>query len=48
MLLKLWNQMPQDKGYRAILKQKIKDQEQLVKFTSGMWNETQKNYSTIK
>lgn len=37
-------------GYWGILKQKIspKDNEQLVRYTSGVWNSAQKNYSTVK
>ena len=39
-----------DIGYGGILKQKVSKEptEQLVRFTSGIWNDTQKNYSTIK
>ena len=37
-----------DKGFGRILKQMVDNKEQLVRFTSGMWNETQRNYSTIK
>ena len=36
-----------DIGYGGILKQKL-EKEQLVCFTSGVWNSSQKNYSTIK
>ncbi|KAL4201136.1 hypothetical protein AMTRI_Chr02g214640 [Amborella trichopoda] len=32
----------------GILKQKINDKEQLVRFTSKAWNNTQQNYSTVK
>lgn len=37
-------------GYGGILKQinPHKNKEELVRFTSGKWNDTQKNYSTIK
>ena len=39
-----------DIGYGGILKQKIdfESKEQLVRFTSGIWNSAQKNYSTVK
>ena len=37
-----------DMGYGGILKQKIDTQEKLVRYTSGTWNSTQLNYSTIK
>ena len=37
-------------GYEGILKQKIleSNQEQIVRFHSGVWNIAQQNYSTIK
>ena len=35
-------------GYGGILKQKIDDKENLVRFTSGTWNDTHRNNSTIK
>jgi hypothetical protein len=37
-----------DYGYGGILKQRKDSKEQLVRFTSGTWNDAQKNYSTIK
>ena len=39
-----------DIGYGGILKQRPiwQNKEQLVRFTSGMWNQAQRNYSTIK
>ncbi|KAK2975741.1 hypothetical protein RJ640_022747 [Escallonia rubra] len=37
-----------DIGYGGILKQKVDGKEQLVRFTSGHWNNAQQNYSTIK
>jgi len=37
-----------DVGYGGILKQKIYDKEQLVRFHSGLWIGPQQNYSTIK
>ncbi|GKD64800.1 enzymatic polyprotein, partial [Tanacetum coccineum] len=39
-----------DIGYGGILKQRLKDSktESLVRFYSGSWNDTQKNYSTVK
>ncbi|MCF8701941.1 RNA-directed DNA polymerase [Corynebacterium sp. MC-10] len=38
-----------DIGYGGILKQRIspKDDEQLVRYTLGVWNSAQKNYSTV-
>ncbi|CAL2278305.1 unnamed protein product [Prunus armeniaca] len=35
-------------GYGGILKQKVDNSEQLVRFTFGVWKPTQKNYSTVK
>lgn len=35
-------------GYGGILKQKVDNLEQLVRFTFGVWKPTQKNYSTVK
>ena len=35
-------------GYGGILKQKNGDKERLVRFTSGIGNQAQLNYSTIK
>src|SRR5262249_19281304 len=35
-------------GYGGILKQVKDNKEQIIQFVSGHWNETQKNYSTIK
>jgi len=37
-------------GYGGILKQMIisESPQQLVRFTSGIWNSAQKNYSTVK
>ena len=35
-------------GYGGILKQKYGNQERLVRYTSGTWNNAQLNYSTIK
>ena len=37
-----------DIGYGGILKQRMDNQEKLVRYTSGTWNNTQLNYSTIK
>ena len=39
-----------DLGYGGILKQMVDPEstEQLVRFTSGIWNSSQKNYSTVK
>ena len=38
-----------DLGFGGILKQKLKEsREQIVKYHSGAWNETQKKYSTVK
>ena len=39
-----------DIGYGGTLKQRKKpnSSEQLVRYTSGIWNSAQKNYSTIK
>ncbi|KAK9739978.1 hypothetical protein RND81_03G001700 [Saponaria officinalis] len=37
-----------DIGYGGILKQKLYNKEQLVRFHSGIWLGPQKNYSTIK
>ncbi|KAG9450352.1 hypothetical protein H6P81_010317 [Aristolochia fimbriata] len=40
---------PSDHGYGGILKQKtLEDKEVLVRYYSGFWNPTQKNYSTVK
>ncbi|GAV62962.1 hypothetical protein CFOL_v3_06484, partial [Cephalotus follicularis] len=35
-------------GYGGILKQLINDKEQLVQYTSGSWNNAQKNCATVK
>ncbi|GAV70815.1 hypothetical protein CFOL_v3_14313, partial [Cephalotus follicularis] len=35
-------------GYGGILKQLINDKEQLVQYTSGTWNNAQRNYATVK
>ena len=35
-------------GYGGILKQTLHGREVVVQYTSGHWNDTQKNYSTIK
>ena len=37
-------------GFGGILKQKLdnKSREELVRFYSGSWNDTQRNYSTVK
>ena len=35
-------------GYGGILKQRIDNQERLVRYTLGTWNNAQLNYSTIK
>ncbi|XP_007210226.2 uncharacterized protein LOC18776948 [Prunus persica] len=35
-------------GYGGILKQRVNNSEQLVRFTSGVWKPAQKNYSTVK
>ena len=35
-------------GYGGILKQKDGNQERLIRYTSGTWNNSQLNYSTIK
>lgn len=37
-----------DIGFGGILKQNLDNKEQLVRYYSGSWNDTQKNYSTIK
>lgn len=37
-----------DVGYRGILKQRVNDKDQLVKYHSGFWIGPQVNYSTIK
>ena len=37
-----------DIGYGGILKQKRNQHEHIIQFTSGHWNDCQKNYSTIK
>ena len=39
-----------DIGFVGILKQKLDDKskEELVRFFSGSWNDTQKNYSTVE
>ncbi|GAV68950.1 hypothetical protein CFOL_v3_12453, partial [Cephalotus follicularis] len=37
-----------DIGYDGILKQLINDKEQLVQYTSGTWNNAQRNYATVK
>ena len=37
-----------DIGYGGILKQRLKDKEQLVRFTSGVWRGPRVNYSTVK
>ena len=37
-----------DKGYDGILKQDINGKESLVCFHSGVWNNAQQNYSTVK
>ena len=37
-----------DIGYGGILKQKDGNQEKLVRYTSGTWNNAQLNYITIK
>ncbi|GAV70005.1 hypothetical protein CFOL_v3_13504, partial [Cephalotus follicularis] len=37
-----------DIGYGGILKQLIKNKEQLVQYTSGSWNNAQRNYATVK
>lgn len=37
-----------DVGYGGMLKQMTNENEQLVRFTSSIWNPAQKNYSTIK
>ena len=35
-------------GYGGILKQRMDNQEKLVRYTSGTWNNVQLNYNTIK
>ncbi|GAV65640.1 hypothetical protein CFOL_v3_09155, partial [Cephalotus follicularis] len=35
-------------GYCGILKQLIENKEQLVQYTSGTWNNAQRNYITVK
>ncbi|GAV78588.1 hypothetical protein CFOL_v3_22054, partial [Cephalotus follicularis] len=35
-------------GYGGILKQKMNDKEQLIQYTSGTWNNAQRNYATVK
>ena len=38
-----------EKGFGGILKQKLKESpEQIIKYHSGAWNETQQKYSTVK
>ena len=37
-----------DIGYGGILKQKVSQKEQIVRYHSGTWNEAQSKYSTIK
>ena len=37
-----------DLGYGGILKQVQNGREVVIQYTSGHWNDTQKNYSTIK
>ncbi|GAV67308.1 hypothetical protein CFOL_v3_10814, partial [Cephalotus follicularis] len=37
-----------DIGYGGILKQLINNKEQLVQYTSGSWNNAQRNYATVK
>ena len=37
-----------DIGYGGILKQRMDNQEKLVRYTSRTWNNAQLNYSTIK
>ena len=37
-----------DKVYGGILKQRINDKEQLVRFTFGIWNATQEKCSSVK
>jgi len=37
-----------DLGYGGILKQKISDKEQIVRYHSGIWHPSQKKYSTVK
>uniref|UniRef100_A0A251T983 Putative reverse transcriptase domain-containing protein n=1 Tax=Helianthus annuus TaxID=4232 RepID=A0A251T983_HELAN len=37
-----------DLGFGGILKQELNNKENLVRYYSGAWNDTQKNYSTIK
>ncbi|GAV82474.1 hypothetical protein CFOL_v3_25925 [Cephalotus follicularis] len=34
--------------YGGILKQKINNKEQLIQYTSGTWNNAQRNYATVK
>ena len=37
-----------DIGYGGILKQSLDKKESIILFHSGIWNSTQKNYSTVK
>ena len=37
-----------DTGCGGILKQRMHDKEQLVRYRSGIWLSTQQNYSTVK
>ena len=37
-----------DLGYGGILKQVQNEQKVVIQYTSGHWNDTHKNYSTIK
>ena len=37
-----------DIGYGGILKQSLDKKESIVRFHSGIWNSTKKNYSTVK
>ena len=37
-----------DIGYGGMLKQRMDNKQNLVRFTSSTWNDTQRNYFTIK
>ena len=37
-----------DLGFGGVLKQQIRDKEQIVRYHSGVWNDTQTKYSIVK
>jgi len=47
-LFKIVESEASDIGWGGILKQVKDDQEQIIQFASGVWNLTERNYSTIE